>query len=80
MNLSAYVRDKKTKQYTVIVRDYPSKEKFRKDLNANGYAVVRISNNRDLAAQDKGNYKSFNELKKYSFNKEEIERIMRIEL
>ncbi len=63
MKLSAYVREKGTKNYTVIERDYPTKTAFYYDLRGNGYAVVRISNNRDLAAQDTGDYKSFSEMK-----------------
>lgn len=55
MHLSAYVRCKQTKEYTNIARDtYTSKDTFAADLRCNGYAVVRISNNRDIAAQDAG--------------------------
>ncbi|WAB25024.1 hypothetical protein M3_0073 [Lysinibacillus phage vB_LfM_LysYB1] len=63
MELSAYVRDKDTGEETVIVRDYPSKVKFAKDLKMNGYSVIRISNKRDLAAQNFG-YESYTKMKK----------------
>jgi len=86
MFLSAYVKDKETKQYSVMTQeDYTSKESFRKDLVRNGYSVTRISNKRDLAAQDH-NYESFTEMKKnlefYNENpelwKNEIELIKEI--
>lgn len=64
MKLSAYCRDRQTKQYLVIERDiYKNKTEFSRELKANGYTVIRISNKRDLAAQNIG-YKSFAEIKK----------------
>jgi hypothetical protein len=79
MYLSAYVRDKSTEQTLVIARDYSSKEKFARDLRGNGYAVIRISNHRDIASQDYG-YESFAEMKKYSHHYERIAEIQKIEL
>ena len=77
MFLSAYVRDKETKREFIMVReDYTSKEKFARDIRANGYSVIRISNKRDLAAQDKtGDYATFTEMKKdfearFGYNRE----------
>ena len=87
MYLSAYVKNKETKQYTIITHEeYTSKELFRKDLVRNGYSVTRISNKRDLTAQDH-NYESFTEMKKnlefYNENpelwKNEIELIKEIQ-
>jgi len=63
MKLSAYVKEKGTKNYKVIEGEYPTKAAFGNDLKANGYTVVRISNKRDLAAQETGKYKSFSEMK-----------------
>lgn len=64
MYLSGYVRDKETNQHLVIEQtDYTSKEKFAKDLRSNGYAVIRISNKRDIQAQDHG-YESVAAIKK----------------
>lgn len=55
MFLSAYVRDKQTKE-TLIIRqqNYKTKKAFKEELQNNGYTVIRISNSQDLAAQDKG--------------------------
>ena len=93
MYLSAYVRNKETKQYTVIVHeDYKTKDSFKRDLISNDYTVIRISNKRDLATQDTGDFASFAELKKtyadfikkdpelWSDKKELIENIQNIEL
>ena len=87
MFLSAYVKNKQTKKYSVIEHNsYSSKESFRKDLISNGYSVTRISNRRDIEAQNH-NYESFLEMKKllsfYNQNPElwenEINRIKEIE-
>ena len=92
MYLSAYIRHKETKEYSVMTHeDYNTKDSFRKDLISNGYTVIRISNKRDLAAQDH-NYPTFLELKKsysefikqdpilWKNEKELIEEIESIEL
>lgn len=66
MKLSAFVKDRETKELTVIERDdYSTKAAFTADLKANGYIVKRISNKRDLAAQDHG-FESFAAMKKLS--------------
>lgn len=63
MILSAYVRDRQTKEYLVVEKNYPTKEAFKRDLHGNGYTVKRISNKRDIAAQN-CNYESFAVMKK----------------
>ncbi len=63
MLLSAYVKEKNAKHYHLIERDcYTSKAKFASELRSNGYIVIRISNKRDIAAQNH-NYASFSEMK-----------------
>ena len=52
MKLSAYVRDRETKQYFTITREFATKTEFKSILISNGYTVVRISNNQDIAAQE----------------------------
>lgn len=53
MELTAYVKIKQTKQKEFITRNhYKSKEAFWKDLENMGYIVIRISNKRDIAAQE----------------------------
>ena len=53
MHLLAYVKSKQTKQKEFITSDnYRSKEAFWRYLEDVGYTVIRISNNRDLAAQE----------------------------
>jgi len=63
MLLSAYVRDRETKQYSTITRDYPTKTKFKSVLISNGYTVVRVSNNQDIAAQEHS-FETFAAMKK----------------
>lgn len=73
MILSAYVKDKQTKEKTVIESDYKSKKDFAFDLRANGYAVIRISNKRDLEAQNHG-FESLAAMKKiYDFHMQKPE-------
>ena len=54
MKLTAYVRDRDTKKHSLITSEYETKENFRKDLVGNGYTPIRISNTRDLEAQEYG--------------------------
>lgn len=64
MKLSAYVRNRQTKNFELIIRDcYKTKEAFWIDLELNGYTVIRISTNRDLAAMDDG-FETFAAMKK----------------
>ena len=58
MKLSAYCRDRQTKQYLIIERDtYKNKTEFSRELKANGYTVIRIINNRTYCS--KYRYKFF---------------------
>lgn len=53
MRLVAYVRIKQTNQKEFITSEqYRSKEAFWRYLESIGYTVIRISNNRDIAAQE----------------------------
>ena len=63
--LQAYVRHPRTKKYGYITRDcYKTKTEFKKILRQHGYAVVRISTTRDLAAQAYG-FETFSAMKKH---------------
>ena len=53
MKLTAYVKDKQTNQKEFITSSqYRNKEAFWEYLEEIGYTVIRISHNRDLAAQE----------------------------
>lgn len=53
MLLTAYVKSRETKKTDFISSEsYKSKEAFWKHLEQNGHIVIRISNRRDLAAQE----------------------------
>lgn len=63
MELHAYVKDRETKELKLLSRDYPSKESFWRELEANGYIVRRISTDLDLKAMDYG-FETWSALKK----------------
>lgn len=91
MTLTAYVRFRDTRETTLIARDdYKSKEAFWRELEANGFIVIRISNNRDLEAHNY-NFVTFAAMKRWdkwtkdnlgidSEYHEDIKRIEQIEL
>ena len=65
LTLHAVVRNKATGRKGIIVRDrYTSKEQFWKVLERHNYTIIRISNNRDLAAQEYG-FETFSAMKKH---------------
>lgn len=65
ITLHALVRNKTTGRKGIITRDrYTSKEQFWKVLEKHNYTIIRISNNRDLAAQEYG-FETFSAMKKH---------------
>ena len=65
ITLHALVRNKATGRKGTITRDkYTSKEQFWKVLEKHNYSVIRISNNRDLKAQEYG-FETFSAMKKH---------------
>ena len=65
ITLHAVVRSKATGRKGIITRDrYTSKEQFWKVLEKHNYTVIKISNNRDLAAQEYG-FDTFSAMKKH---------------
>lgn len=65
IHLIAYVKDKKSGEYTTIEdRDYNSKKDFERELSANGYSNISILDNRDMYLLDNTNYTRVSQLKK----------------
>lgn len=65
IHLIAYVKDKKSGEYSTIEdRDYNSKKDFEKELKANGYSNISILDNRDMYLIDNTNYTRVSQLKK----------------
>lgn len=65
VTLHAHVRNKTTGRKGIITRDrYTSKEQFWTALERHNYTVIKISNNRDLAAQEYG-FETFSAMKKH---------------
>ena len=65
ITLRALVRNKTTRRKGIITRtQYSSKEQFWKVLEEHNYIVIRISNNRDLKAQEYG-FETFSAMKKH---------------
>jgi hypothetical protein len=65
ITLRALVRNKATGRKGIITKDkYTSKEQFWRVLERHNYIVIRISNNRDLAAQEYG-FDTFSAMKKH---------------
>lgn len=84
MWFSAFVRNKQTNEKRLIEDiDYITKKDFANDLRSNGYTVIRISNKRDLKAQEM-NFSSVDVLKKMinwekrnGFNTERYEEMLK---
>ena len=65
ITLHALVRNKATGRKGIITRDkYISKEQFWRVLEKHNYTVLRISNNRDLKAQEY-DFETFSAMKKH---------------
>lgn len=65
IHLIAYVKDKKSGEYSTIEdRDYNSKKDFEKELKANGYSNISILDNRDMYLIDNTDYTRVSQLKK----------------
>lgn len=65
ITLHAQVKHKTTNRKGIITRTkYSSKEQFWEALEKHNYTVIRISNNRDLAAQEYG-FETFSAMKKH---------------
>lgn len=65
IHLIAYVKDKKSGEYSTIEdRDYNSKKDFERELRANGYSNISILDNRDMYLIDNTNYTRVSQLKK----------------
>lgn len=65
IHLIAYVKDKKSGEYTTIEdRDYNSKKDFERELRANGYSNISILDNRDMYLIDNTDYTRVSQLKK----------------
>ena len=60
---TAFVRDKKTKEYTFITSEYNTQADFVSDIKANGYSVKFV------ASADKFNkrFEEYNEMKSRGF-------------
>lgn len=65
IHLIAYVKDKKSGEYSTIEdRDYNSKKDFERELRANGYSNISILDNRDMYLIDNTDYTRVSQLKK----------------
>lgn len=65
IHLIAYVKDKKSGEYSTIEdRDYNSKKDFERELRANGYINISILDNRDMYLIDNTDYTRVSQLKK----------------
>ena len=65
ITLHAVVRNKATGRKGIIRKSkYTSKEQFWKVLEEHNYTVIKISNNRDLKAQEYG-FETFSAMKKH---------------
>lgn len=63
VHLYAFVKDEDGNNKIIEDSDYPNKESFKKDLQANGYTVRRVSDEVDMYIMDHSDYRSVNEIK-----------------
>lgn len=62
IHLFAFVKDEDGNNKIIEDSDYPDKNSFKKDLQANGYTVRRINDEKDMYIMDHSDYRSVNEL------------------
>lgn len=63
VHLFAFVKDEDGNDKIIEDTDYSDKKSFKRDLEANGYKVRRINNEKDMFIMDNSDYRSVNEVK-----------------